>query len=103
MRYDKKLQLMKLTIIEDGQGGYEEFLDVYDTYYANVSAMNMELSEKLFGKVSMTAINCVVNTVLDLTNNADTTFLLEGKKYGLARFKIFRNKTHLYLEIMDNE
>jgi hypothetical protein len=103
MRYDKELKLMKLTTIEDGQGGYEEFLEVSDTHYANTSAMNMEVSEKLFGKVSTTAINCVVNAILDLDNNGDTTFLLEGKKYGLVKFKTFRNKTHLYLEIMDNE
>ena len=103
MRYDTKLELMKLTMLDDGQGGYEEFLEVDKVYYANVSAMNMELSEKLFGKVSMTAINGVVNDILDLSNNADTTFYIDGKKYGLVKFKVFRGKTHLYLEIMDNE
>lgn len=103
MRYDKKLQLMKLTVLDDGQGGYEELLEVIDTYYVQTSDLNMEVSLKLFGKVSTTAVNCVVNAVLDLENNGDTTFLLDGKKYGLVKSKVFRNKTHLYLEIMDNE
>ena len=103
MRYDTKVELMELTIVEDGQGGYEEYLKVADTFYANTSAMNIELSEKLFGKISMTAINCVINNVLELDNNADTIFFIDGKKFGLVRSKTFRNKTHLYLEIMDNE
>ena len=103
MRYDRELQLMKLTTIDDGQGGYNELLEVSDTYYAHTSDLNMEVSLKLFGKVSTTAINCVVNAVLDLDNNGDTTFLLDGKKYGLVKCKVFRTKTHLYLEIMDNE
>jgi hypothetical protein len=51
----------------------------------------------------MTAINCVINNVLELDNNADTIFYIDGKKFGLVRSKTFRNKTHLYLEIMDNE
>lgn len=103
MRYDTKVELMKLTVVEDGQGGYEELLEVDDTYWANKSSMNMEVSRQLFGKVSTTALNCVVNAIIDLENNADSTFCIDGKKYGLVTFKQYRNKTHLYLEIMDNE
>lgn len=103
MRYDTKVELMKLTVVEDGQGGYEELLEVADTYFANKSTMNMEVSRQLFGKVSTTALNCVVNAIIDLENNADSTFYVDGKKYGLVTFKQYRNKTHLYLEIMDNE
>ena len=103
MRYDTKVELMELTVMNDGQGGYEEFLQVTDTYYANTSAMNMELSERLFGKISMTAINCVINNELNLDNNAETFFAINGRKYDLIKSKTFRGKTHLYLEVMDNE
>ena len=103
MRYDTQLKLMTLTTMEDGQGGYTEVLDVDKILYCHKSDMNMELSEKLFGKVSITAIHCVVNEILNLKNNADTTFYIDDRKYGLVRYKIFRNKTHLYLEVMDNE
>ena len=103
MRYDTKVELMNLAIIDDEQGGYEEILTVSDTYWANLSDINMEVSQQLFGRVSTTAINCVIYAVLDLDNNADTIFRINGKKYDLVKSKVFRNKTHLYLEVMDNE
>ena len=103
MQYNTKLELLKLTTVEDGQGGYSEQLEVEKVYYANKSAMNMELSEKLFGKVSLSAINVVINNVLDVPNNASVFFRIDNKKYDLVKSKVFRNKTHLYLEVIDNE
>lgn len=103
MRFDTRIELMELTTIEDNQGGYEELLSNTATYYAHVSDLNMEVSEKLFGKVSTTALQCIVNNTLDLENNAETYFQINGRKYDLVKSKVFRNKTHIYLEVMDNE
>lgn len=103
MRYDSKIELMKLTTLPDNQGGYEEFLTNVNAYYAHISELNMEISEKLFGKISTTALQCIINNVLDLENNAETYFQINGRKYDLIKSKVFRNKTHLYLEVMDNE
>ena len=102
-KYDKSTWKFQIVDERSPYGGYEEFLQVTDTYYANTSAMNMELSERLFGKISMTAINCVINNELNLDNNAETFFAINGRKYDLIKSKTFRGKTHLYLEVMDNE
>ena len=103
MRYDTKIELMELTTLDDGHGGYEKLLSNVGTYYAHISELNMEISEKLFGKVSTTALQCVINNVVELKNNASTYFRINGRKYDLVKSKVFRNKTHLYLEVMDNE
>lgn len=103
MRFDTRIELMELTTLEDNQGGYEELLTNTGTYYAHISELNMEVSEKLFGKVSTTALQCIINNVLELKNNGSTFFNINGRKYDLIKSKVFRNKTHIYLEIMENE
>ena len=103
MRYSTKIELMELTTLEDNQGGYEELLTNTGTYYAHISELNMEVSEKLFGKVSTTALQCIINNVLELKNNGNTFFSINGRKYDLIKSKVFRGKTHIYLEVMYNE
>lgn len=102
MRYDTKAELLELVRIDDEQGGYEEHLELIDSFYVNKSNLSFEVTEKLFGKVSTTALNCIVNKKLTLSNNASALVLIEGRKYDIVTYKSYRNKTHLYLEVMDN-
>lgn len=103
MRYDTKAELLELVKVEDGLGGYGEHFELLESFYVNKSNLSFELAEKLFGKVSMTALNCVVNKKLSFKNNADVYVVIEGRKYDIVTYKSYRNKTHLYLEVMDNE
>lgn len=103
MRYDTKAELLELVRVEDGLGGYDEHFELVDSFYVNKSNLGFEVSEKLFGKVSTTALNCVINKKLSFKNNADVYVIIEGRKYDIVTYKSYRNKTHLYLEVMDNE
>lgn len=103
MRYDTKAQLARLAMIEDGLGGYEKGLEIIDTFYVNKSSLSFEVTKELFGRISTTALNCVVNKKLEFENNADTYVKIDGQMYGVVICKNYRNKTHLYLEITNNK
>lgn len=102
MRYDTKIEIFNLTKIDDGLGGFSKQFELLDTVLANVSPISFEVSEKLFGKVSMTALSCIINKKISFTNNADIKVIVNEKRYSLVTFKNFRNKTLFYLEVADN-
>lgn len=102
MRYSVKADILELIKVDDGLGGYAKQLEPLDSVLVNKSNLSFEVSEKLMGRVSTTALNCVVNKKLSFSNNANIKVVIEGKKYNLVTFKQYRNKTHLYLEVADN-
>lgn len=103
MRFDKKIDILQKVKLQDGIGGYKHDYEFQQSVLANVSPLKREISKEIFGQVSLTAINVVINKELELDEIRECLFVYKNKKYSDIESRVHRHKTYLFLEVLGNE
>lgn len=100
MRFDKKIELYSLNIVEDSIGGREEKLTFISSIYANVNTLTFEETVKIYGE-AMTGILKI--TIQSLENEKIDRIVYNKKIYKVKNISFKKNKTCYLLEVIDDE
>lgn len=100
MRFDKKIELYSINIVDDEIGGREEQLKFISSIYANVNSLNFEETVKIYGE-AMTGILKV--TIQGYMNVKVDRIKYNKKIYKVKNDSQIKNKTSYLLEVIEDE
>ena len=100
MRFDKRVDLYSLIIVEDSIGGREEQLTFIKSVYANVNTLTFEETVKIYGE-AMTGILKV--TIQGFINVNIDRIKYNKKTYKVKKNSQIKNKTSYLLEVIEDE
>lgn len=105
MRFDKIIELIIISNVDDGQGGYTESESVISKFNANVNELSVEATMKIYGEATTDTIKATVlgRVVYDDDKTKKFKFKYNNKYYKIVSKRFVKNKTCYLLEVIDND
>jgi hypothetical protein len=98
MRFDKKIDVQKLTEVSDGMGGYTEAWTTISTFDAVITPLGDEMQLKLQGFITKKAIKAISRDVIP--NEDGIRFSNGNENFKLFNRKIYARHSVLILEMI---
>lgn len=100
MRFNKKVELYKVSKKGDGQGGRIEDKSLYKSIYCNLSLLSLEKQIQLFGVANYESYNLTTIDTIDI----DIFYaLIDGQYYKPThKPKRIKNKTYVTLDRLEH-
>lgn len=103
MRFDTKIQIYKQELVDDGMAGYEYKDVLFKEVYANKTYLASKYCLEVFGYASTTAITVIFRHDIKLDKKEKYKVKIGEIFYNILDIKVFKNKTRMFLEVMDND